>query len=271
MTKNKVEKEIVPIPPQPEGAAVDIWGAAEDDDGFEGAGSEEISIPFLSLAQALSQSVDEGMAEVGQLFIKSLEIAFNTATFIPVVREHVFGEWIPQDDGGGLVSMWKPDDPFVKEAIRANRGDTYGLRCGENKEHDLISTFHLYTLLVPEGEMDYIRTVIPFSGSKLKPYRAFFNSASNLKYDAEDGTRKRCPLWSHEWNLASKKEMSKKTGKPFLNLHINLLGDSQEIAMLQVGDGRIAAALEFRRMIMANMAIPDITTVDSETTEKEIF
>lgn len=260
------------LPAKQEAAALpDQWGGTEGDDGFEGATQEEILIPFVSLTQALSASVEAGLAAVGELFIKSLEMSWPEADFIPVARKHVFCEWIPQDRGGGLVDIFLPDDPKVREAIIANKGETFGLQVddGKGEKNDLLSTFHLYSLFMPDDE-EIIQAIIPFASSKLTPYRTFFNSAQNLKVKTDDGKLRRCPLWSHIWHLGVKDEISKSTGRKFKNFHIHLKENSREQAMLAPEDVRLAQAVEFRKMIMENMVKADTQTVDAEKEEDVI-
>lgn len=144
--------------------AVPSFIKEDDRRGDENVGNEDILIPRLDLAQALSDCVKkknpayiEGI-EVGD-FYNSLtrEIYGDEAFFIPVYFEKVYALWIARDSGGGFRGV------FPTEAAALEAGKL------EEKPTEVIDTGMHYGLVVNGDSIEQV--TIPMARSKMKVSR----------------------------------------------------------------------------------------------------
>jgi len=258
-TKKKTTKKDVAVTEQ-QSTSVEAWGDyAGTATGFEDTDKSELAIPFINLLQSNSKVVEDGDAQAGQLFNNVMETIHDSITIVPCARQRVFIEWVPHDDGGGLVAVHQPDSQFVVAALAANGGDPRGLKCDDGK-HDLVETIQLYVLIVNE-EGDYERAVIGFSSTKLKPYRHFFTKATSQMMSL-NGRKFQLPLWAHRWKVGTVTEISKKNGKKFHNLNMSWDGDNAKECRMTPADELFQAASEFHDMVVGGTAKADMTTAD---------
>jgi len=243
-----------------EDAALAAWGSyAGDATGFEDTDKSELAIPFINLLQSNSELVEAGDAKAGQFFNNVMENVADELTIIPCARQRVFVEWVPVDDGGGLVAVHDPDSEFVQDAVRANDGSTRDIKVADGK-HDLVETIYVYSLVLNE-EGDYERAVISFSSSKLKPYRQFYTKASSQMVRV--GDRKfQLPMWAHRWKVTSTEEVSKRNGKKFKNLALRFDGKSAKECRFNPNDELFQAAEDFHDMVVGGVAKADLSTAD---------
>jgi hypothetical protein len=147
--------------------------------GMENVNSNDIAIPFLGIIQQLSPQILDGEekfipdAKVGMLYntvTNELIGDGSQAIFVPCCKESKYVEWIPRDQGGGLVGMHEPGSAFVN-ACKAAAKDQFKLKTDE--DHDLIETHYVYGMLLNEANGTNVETpiVIGFSSSKIKVYK----------------------------------------------------------------------------------------------------
>ncbi len=168
--------------------------------GFEGTKSSDLSVPFLAILQSNSPQVidkDPEGCESGMLF--------NTVTrqiwegegasaegvpFIPVHKEQVYVEWVPHDEGGGMVQIHDPNGEVVRLAIEANDGNAFGkLQCPDSRDdaqvghmNDLVQTFYVYGLFLDTDGVSTIGFgVLSFTSTKIKPYKDWITAMYTLK------------------------------------------------------------------------------------------
>jgi hypothetical protein len=249
--------------------AVADWGDyAGNSTGFEGADRSELAIPFINLLQSNSEVVEDGNAKAGQLYNNVMETIHDELTIVPCARQRVFVEWVPVEDGGGLVAVHEPDSDFVKTALKAHDNNPRDMKVdGEKGQHDLVETIYLYCLVVDEdGGLE--RAVISFASSKLKKYRQFFTRASSQMMSV-NGRKFNLPLWAHRWVLSSEQEVSKANGKKFQNFTLRWDGETAKEARLTPKDEMFVAGQEFHDLVIGGEAKADLSTADgNETTEK---
>lgn len=246
-----------------EDAALAAWGDySGGDTGFENTDRSELAIPFINLLQSNSEMVEAGDAKAGQFYNNVMETVVDDMIIVPVARQRVFVEWIPVDDGGGLVGIHEPDSEFVVGAIKANEGSSRDLKVNDGK-HDLVETIYLYSL-VQGADGEFERAVVSFSSSKLKKYRQFFTKASSQMLSIK-GQKFQLPLWAHRWELSSVEEVSKRNGKKFKNLSMRFDGDSAKEARLTPADELFQAGEDFHDMVVGGFAKADLSTVDAPT------
>lgn len=197
--------------------------------GFDNQDSSFISIPFLNLLQALSPQMDDEKYAASN---PKAGMFFNTVTeefydgkkgieFIPADVQRVYVEWVPRDQGGGLVAVHDPDDPATKEMIRS--GDGYGsIKLANGNE--LIETFYVYGVTCEEGQPTGM-IVIPFTSTKIKVFKNL-NTKLNTFAHRRWGMRTKPPLFAHRLKLTSSKEKNNKGD--FYNFAIASASDSFE-------------------------------------------
>lgn len=227
--------------------------------GFEGADSSELAIPFINLLQSNSELVEAGKAKAGQFYNNVMETILDSFEIVPCARERVFVEWVPVDDGGGLVAVHKPDSDFVTKAIAANGGSTRDIKVADGK-HDLVETIYVYVLLLGESGVPE-RAVISFSSSKLGRYRQFFTKASQQQIMVGD-RRITLPMWAHKWTVGSEEQVSKRNGKKFKNITLDFTGGVASGARLNPDDPLALAGAEFHDMVIGGLAKADMSTMD---------
>lgn len=236
-------------------AAYGDYGAT----GFEGADSSELAIPFINLLQSNSELVEAGKAKAGQFYNNVMETILDEFEIVPCARERVFVEWIPVDDGGGLVAVHKPDSEFVIKAIAENGGSTRDIKVADGK-HDLVETIYVYVLILSESGVPE-RAVISFSSSKLGRYRQFFTKASQQQIMVGD-RRVTLPMWAHKWTVGSEEQVSKRNGKKFKNITLDFTGGLAAGARLNPDDPLALAGAEFHDMVIGGLAKADTSTLD---------
>jgi hypothetical protein len=182
---------------EPKGQAIVTVDADLEDIYSEGEsfGSEDLTIPFLRIAQKLSPQVDPEAAE----FIPGLEpgMIFNTATGqfwskeegVPIIvsaARRELTEWVPRGSGnGGLVANHGTD--LSPLAASDNTKDDKGRIINKDGNH-LVEAMQYY-VLQPDLESGMADpAVISMSSSNFKPARDLNLMMSTAKVQKSDGT-----------------------------------------------------------------------------------
>lgn len=198
---------------------------------YSGAGMDnvtqaDVQIPFLSLLQQLSPQVTEGDpkyiegAKAG-LLVNSVtnELIGKEAYFVPCCKDSVFVEWVPRDQGGGLVGIHDIGSELVR-ACKEAAEDQFKLKTDEG--HDLIETHYVYGLLIDgaEGRTMVTPIVIGFSSTKIKVYRSqLMTRIRTMKGNP--------PMFAFRFKVTSVADKNK-AGQPFHNFKIEpACGDMQ--------------------------------------------
>lgn len=84
------------------------WGDFSGKTGLEDIGANELAIPFINVLQSNSEMVEDGKAQAGQFHNTVMDTVTDDLVFIPCARDYKFIEWVPHDDGGGLVGIHEP-------------------------------------------------------------------------------------------------------------------------------------------------------------------
>jgi hypothetical protein len=227
--------------------------------GFEDFTQDDLAVPFVVILQKGNPQVEEENpkfipgAKPGMLMNNVTNRLYDGKetgiVVIPVHRVRQFLEWIPKDDGGGLVNVFEPDAPEVKAVLAEAGRKKYGkLSIGDG--NDLVETFNVFALQVlPNGLTE--RIVLAFASSQIGGYKKWMTSAQSIQI-IEDGRPKTPPLFSHKYRLKTfyhqKKENSWFKWTPSFD------GGSAETARLADGDPIFEQAKEFRALLMAGHA-----------------
>ena len=222
--------------------------------GFEDMGSDEISLPFLSILQALSPQVSGEAAidgaKAGQLFNTVTEEFFEGKEgigFVPVHREKVFVEWVPRDQGGGFVGRHEPSSEVVTQA-KAQAAKPNELKTEDG--NDLVETGYLTGLLVhDDGRTEPV--VVSFTSTKLKKYRHLLTKLSQFTV-MENGRKVTPPIFAHKLKITTVSEKNSKGN--FYNFNIGSAAGSLKEGLLSPEDELFQEAHQLRQMVDAGKA-----------------
>lgn len=176
---------------------------------YAGAGINELdssdkSIPFLKIIEKGSPEMEEGIgAQPGMLINTATKKLYDSVRFVPACREHAYVEWVPVDNGGGLVSSYPATAPISVWA-KSQRGKVK-LKNG----NDLVETFYLFGVIV-EDDGGVTPAVIAFTSTRIATYKTITNKASALMLPGSNGRKFNPPWFAHAWRIGSKKETDDK-------------------------------------------------------------
>lgn len=218
--------------------------------GFEDTSREDYALPFLYVLQANSKILTErDDLKAGMLFNTVTEEGFEANVdkgqpgipFIPCHREHVFGEWIPRDEGGGLVGIHSPDSDIV---IAAKENHKFGEWKTPDGKHELVDTFQIYGLYgrdLEAGDVDSI--AFPFTSTKIKIYRQWMSRANTIKITLPNGAKVTPPLFAHVYRVQTK--LVEKGGNKWFVPQITFWADNAAAARLSPDNPIFQRAAEF--------------------------
>lgn len=171
--------------------------------GKENMTSEDRSIPFLTVLQALSKCLsDPGKkvegAEAGMFMdsvTKKLYTSEEGILIIPVSTRHEFVEWQGDPGSGKVVSRRGSKDPEVVNAKRNQEFGKWTTKAGNR----LVETFYVLGLVMDsvDAEAPSRYVLIPFTSTKIGQYRKVFGELhSMVKF-------LKFPLWAHMFRMTT--------------------------------------------------------------------
>jgi hypothetical protein len=229
---------------------VNGYGYGEDAGiGFEDTGGKDISIPFLSILQNNSKPVENGDdgAKPGALYNSVTKEITESLTIIPVHKESVYVEWVSRENGGGFVGL--RDYADVKQDIANSKSAGYG-KIKTANGNELIETYYVYALVLnDEGTETRGFCVIPFTSSKIKPYRNWITSLYTIKGKP--------PLFAHRAVIKTVKQKNAKGS--FYNYEIHPLRSSWVTSLIDPKKeaGLLQEAKDFREVVGSGLAKVD--------------
>lgn len=225
------------------GAYADYAGA-----GFENQTSDDYSIPFLQILQALSPQLQEndslrqGMilnTVTGEVWDGKKGIAF-----VPATTQHVYVEWKPRDAGGGFVGIHEVNSDLVAHAKAAS--SEYG-KYNTPDGNELIETFYVYGIAL-DDDGNASEAVLAFSSTKIKKYKGWMTKAKTIQIPLPDGRRIPAPLFAHRYRLKTVSEKNNK-GQFFNWDAITFDGENAQQARLLPDDPLFQSAVNIKSMI----------------------
>ncbi|MCB1125453.1 MAG: hypothetical protein KDM81_03080 [Verrucomicrobiae bacterium] len=225
------------------GAYADYAGA-----GFENQTSDDYSIPFLQILQALSPQLQEndslrqGMilnTVTGEVWDGKKGIAF-----VPATTQHVYVEWKPRDAGGGFVGIHEVNSDLVNHAKTAS--SEYG-KYSTPDGNELIETFYVYGIAL-DDDGNASEAVLAFSSTKIKKYKGWMTKAKTIQIPLPDGRRIPAPLFAHRYRLKTVSEKNNK-GQFFNWDAIAFDGENAQQARLLPDDPLFQSAVNIKSMI----------------------
>jgi len=260
----------VPVEREAGGYAVDDVGT-----GFEDFTQDDLAVPFISILQKGNPQVEEG--NPAQIAAAKASMLMNTVTqtlydgkvgirLIPVHRHRTFIEWIPKDDGGGLVAVYEPEDPIVRQVIaKSGRKQVFG-KMTINDNNDLVETFNVFCLLVPDGKDDeFERVVLSMASSQIGPYKKWMTQAQSIQTVGQSGRKSTPPMFSHVYRART--EFFKKGENSWYKWNVKFDGPDAASCRLKEGDYLYEEAKKFRAMIMSGNATADFASAQQDATD----
>ena len=195
MTEEKSEKKNGSVP------SVDF--AVDAGAGLENVTQEDLVIPRLKLAQALSPQVQKHEGA----FIEGISVGdiFNTVsnefwsgekgiTVVPVAYKRVFLEWGPER-GGGLIATY--DDPAILQQCTKNERYQDILPNG----NQIQTTANHYVIHITDT--GYNPVMLAMTGTQLKKSKRWNSMMASLKIKGADGRLFTPATFSHKYKLTA--------------------------------------------------------------------
>lgn len=257
MSKKKNELAIV------ESNLPAVYDFGEDGPASAEITRDEITIPFLTVLQALSPQVAgeapvEGAAP-GKLFNTVTGEMFDADTgviFVPACRHYTFVEWIPRDNGGGFVAMHEPTSDVVTDA--KNRSEQFGVY-STPEGNDLIETFYLYGVLVSEDGEVTGPVCIAATSTKITPYKKIMTAMGGIMVPTADGGKMNPPLWANALRITAINTKNR-SGQPYKNFAFTHVNGDPAKSILPPTHPAYVAARELRTQITSGAAKADVET-----------
>jgi hypothetical protein len=176
--------------------------------GLGDVGRDEAGIPFLKILQAQSPEVIGPSGKIagaaaGIFLNTGTEELLESITIVPAMRQHVFVEWRPRKQGGGIVKVHQPNDEIVQAAIAAStKFGKYKTEAG----NDLVETFYVFAVVM-EDDAPTGFVVVPFSSTGIKHYKKkFINRIRYCLVDDGQGAKRNPPMFAHRVTLTTAQE-----------------------------------------------------------------
>lgn len=210
--------ELVKSAPAP---AVRVEAGDDEYAQYAGAGHEEHRkdddlIPIVRVLQTNSPECDDRTRNprpepgwlintaTSKVYPALAEANESGLLIIPVTYDTVVVRWIPQDDGGGFVGVYSPDDPKIKPLLEAKSMGKIILEKGTfdsfDKKTELSLTKNLYAIAIDEAAGDGSPVVIPCESTKLTPFKKWLNEI------APPMKKPKYPLFAYTTRLQTIKE-----------------------------------------------------------------
>lgn len=171
--------------------------------GAEHQSNEDVSMPFWKLIQPGTPGFAEGTlseragrpVKLGEWLNSATGQVLPKLLFVCGTTRHDYGEWVPQEQGGGLVGKHDIDSEVVAAAKKAS--EKFGKYKHPETGNDLVESFYMFGAAVDPETGDVVgMAVLPFKSTAIKTYRSAMNQVRAATI-VVDGQKKRPPLWSH--------------------------------------------------------------------------
>ena len=287
MTSKKTEPSTEVAKPEEAQAPVKFDYGNFGRKGFEGTTMDDLSIPFINVAQDNSKAYKEGEIpglEPGMLWNSvTNEVITTPQVVIPVRKEANVVEWRPRHKGGGLVERYGIDYPPYLEAIKANGGSKIPPKDDEGKRiafkspegNELIETHYMYVMLMSQdGKEMQGFGLMAFTSTKITTFKKWISAMMLQATEA--------PLFAYRCKLDTKKQTQ--GDYSFYNLSIlpfketwvqSLIDPKEELHLLQQAEkyhdmimqGDMKA--DFEKQGRDDEVETDLSKIDSAETSKQ--
>lgn len=189
------------VVPKKDGAVAVINMEADAGAGMEQMGSADLAIPFLVMLQPMSPQVLKGDpmqvpgAEAGNIADTVAGKAFEQVNVVPCCFKRKLNEWVPRDEGGGLVAT----HPWTAEMADKYRDRDARTESG----HQIVDTIEWYVLYENE-EGEWNPAVLAMSSTQLSVARKWNSRIKAVRMAGKNGPFNP-PSFAHQFVLSSVK------------------------------------------------------------------
>lgn len=261
MAKAKTDVAVVEEP----NTAVALYDYGEDAGLGAEITAEEMTTPFITLLQALSPQVeDDDDLKAGMLYDVISGQSWpgeEGLVFQMAARTQEYVEWVPRNEGGGLVARHAPGSAAVaraKEHAEA-KGLPYGkLKAGDDFQNDLVETYYGYiNILTPDGEDVETFAVIPFKSTMIGAYQQFRTATARVKLGGRTP-----PLFAFRAVMTTRKE--ERDGNKFYVPVIKPFDGNYKASLIPPQSPLIAAGRELHKMVTSGNIDVDLTAAETK-------
>ena len=173
--------------------------------GLEEASADDYAIPFLRVLQSMSPQLKKSDgkyiqgAEEGNLFNTVTEAVYDGTEgvlIIPCAYKKKFIEWIPRENGGGLV-----DDTHPATILKQCTKDDKGRFILENGNQ--IAETAEYYCIVAQDESAPEQVLLSLTSSQLGFSRRWNTMLNNARVQNAKGETVPAPMFSYMYNLTT--------------------------------------------------------------------
>jgi hypothetical protein len=201
------------------------------DDIFEHEGlgadftSEEMQMPFIRIAQAMSPEVKKSDAKFidgcgqGDVFNNlTKEFWSEGVEVIPCHVKTMYTEWVSRDEGGGFVREIDPTDPILQQTRMEGSIETL-----PDSTNNLVKADN-YVVLVKSSDGSWNPAVLDMKSTQLKISRRW-KTQLNLQTIKHPKTNKtiKSPIFCNRWLVKTIEEKNKQ-GQSYFNYSISNVG-----------------------------------------------
>jgi hypothetical protein len=173
---------------------LDVDFAADANLGLQGIGTDDLSIPFLTIIQSNSPQRKRGDAkqipgaDEGHVFNTVSNRLWKTPDeplyVVPCAFEKKYLRWAERDEGGGLKGTYAPNDPILQQVKKdPNKPARLALEDGTY----LSPTAEHYVLVIDPKTWTYERAVLSMTSTQLKKSRKWNTIMHERKLRTSDG------------------------------------------------------------------------------------
>jgi hypothetical protein len=218
--------------------------------GFDNVTKEDIAIPFLTLLQKMSPELDSvDGAKAGMILNTVTNEVSDTIRFVPAITRQTFVEWVPRDEGGGIVGEHDRNSDVVKKA-KAEVGGFGKMKVGGN---DLVETFYVYGVVLDEDDAPVGMGVIAMTSTKITVYKKQLITRYNtFQINQPDGSRVSPPLFAHRLLIGS--VLEKRPKGDSYNFTISPANGSIKESLLPPDHPAFLAGADLRDLILSGRA-----------------
>ena len=176
-------------------------------------GLQDIAVPYLYILQTNSPQCNPDHAKYikgslsSMLYLSNLEKVYDGRdvglAVVPCYYERLINEWVPRNQGGGLVGSHDPDAEVVKTA-KMKLVDEKEVLVLPNGHHMVETAYHYMLAYLPDGKV-WVQTICPFKSTALKVSRRMNSRISTTMIP---NTEKKAPRFLFTWRFRTVKEQA---------------------------------------------------------------
>lgn len=203
--------------------------------GLENVTTDDTSIPYLTILQALSPQLNKNDgkyiqgAEQGNLFNTGLEDIYDGdvgALVVPCFYQKRYVEWVPRENGGGKVQDHMSKDIFA-QCTKNDRGQ-FILENG----NQIVETAYFYVIICTEDESEWSTAVIGMSSSQLSKAKKWVMQLQARKIE-RNGKLENAPMFAYKYRVKTKSEQNDRGS--WYGYSVGLEGSTTNVEIMREG------------------------------------